>query len=285
MVPKQAWPSWTASTSTTTGTSTPPGPSCCAAPAGLVRPGTRTAARSTSRRPSPSSATCNSGWPRRPGRCDPGAFTLVAGGVAGAGTRGRSGEKEGSAAGSAPAAEPAFAVDDLAGDPGRLVGDQPGDQAGRVVGDAPAAEREMAADGLVSLGCRVAGVDRAGIDGIEGDPLAGELFGQGLGDGGQGALAGGVGDLAGHRAEVLARGHEDDPAWAPAVVAGGERLGQQDRGAGVDRPVRVEHRRVQGAERAVAAAAGVVADQDVQVAERGRRRLDELGRGLRAGQS
>ena len=36
--------------------------------------------------------------------------------------------------GSVPAAETALGVDDLAGDPGGLVGDQPGDQAGGVVG-------------------------------------------------------------------------------------------------------------------------------------------------------
>src|SRR5579859_2044625 len=53
---------------------------------------------------------------------------------------------------SVPAAEAAFAVDDLAGDPGRLVGDQPGDQAGGVVGEAPALLREVTADRLVGFG-------------------------------------------------------------------------------------------------------------------------------------
>src|SRR5690348_18320755 len=54
--------------------------------------------------------------------------------------------------GSVPAAEAALGVDDLAGDPGSLVGDQPGDQAGGVVGGAPASRREVAADDLVGFG-------------------------------------------------------------------------------------------------------------------------------------
>ncbi len=56
-----------------------------------------------------------------------------------------------------------------------------------------------------------------------------------------------------------------------------EGLRQQDGGPGVDGPVRVEHSRVQAAQRAVAAAAGVVADEDVQVPERRGRGLDEPG--------
>jgi hypothetical protein len=63
-------------------------------------------------------------------------------------------------------------------------------------------------------------------------------------------------------------------------VGCGEGLGQQDHRSGVDRPVGVEHRGVQRAERAVAAAAGVVADQDVQVPEGTGRGVDQLsGRG------
>ena len=60
-------------------------------------------------------------------------------------------------------------------------------------------------------------------------------------------------------------------------MLGGEGLGQQDAGAGVDGPVRVEHGGGQRAERPVAAAARVVADQDVQVADVSGRRVDELG--------
>src|SRR5205814_9771162 len=54
--------------------------------------------------------------------------------------------------GSVPAAEAALGVDDLAGDPGGLVGDQPGDQAGGIVRGAPASRREVTADDLVGFG-------------------------------------------------------------------------------------------------------------------------------------
>src|ERR1700733_11721966 len=50
---------------------------------------------------------------------------------------------DGRTSGSVPAAEAAFGVDDLAGDPGGLVCDQPGDQAGGVVGGAPAPGGEV----------------------------------------------------------------------------------------------------------------------------------------------
>jgi hypothetical protein len=40
-------------------------PASCVAPAGTVKPTTRTAARSTSRRPSPNSASFKPGWPRQ----------------------------------------------------------------------------------------------------------------------------------------------------------------------------------------------------------------------------
>src|SRR5260370_28002705 len=48
--------------------------------------------------------------------------------------------------GSIPAAEAAFAVDDLAGQSGRPGGGQPGDPAGGVVRDGPALVREGAAE-------------------------------------------------------------------------------------------------------------------------------------------
>jgi hypothetical protein len=67
-------------------------------------------------------------------------------------------------------------------------------------------------------------------------------------------------------------------AGSSGVVPRGEGLGQHDRGAGVDGPVRVEHRGGQRAQRAVAAAAGVVADQDVQESGSCGGRLDEPGR-------
>ena len=51
-------------------------------------------------------------------------------------------------------------------------------------------------------------------------------------------------------------------------MLGGEGLGQQDGGAGVDSPVRVEHVRIERAQGAVATAAGVVAHQNVQVPQR-----------------
>src|SRR5690349_24578990 len=70
---------------------------------------------------------------------------------------------------SAGAAEAAFGVDDLAGDPGGFVGGQPGDQAGGVVGRSPSSPREVAADDLVAFWGGVAGVDRAGVDGVDGD--------------------------------------------------------------------------------------------------------------------
>src|SRR6185295_20061078 len=84
--------------------------------------------------------------------------------------------------GSVPAAEAALGVDDLTGDPGGLVGDQPGDQTGRVVGGAPAALREVAADDFVRGRRGVARVDRAGVDRVQRDAAAGQLVGQGLGD-------------------------------------------------------------------------------------------------------
>jgi RNA polymerase sigma factor (sigma-70 family) len=64
--PKPAWPSWTGSTSTTTGISTPPAPTSCAGPAATARPTAPTAGRSTSRRPRQNSASWPSGSPRPP---------------------------------------------------------------------------------------------------------------------------------------------------------------------------------------------------------------------------
>src|ERR1700755_381420 len=78
---------------------------------------------------------------------------------------------------SVPATEAAFGVDDLAGDPGGIVGDQPGDQAGRVVRDAPATAREVAADDFVHVRRGVAGIDRAGVDRVQRDAAAGQLVG------------------------------------------------------------------------------------------------------------
>lgn len=57
------------------------------------------------------------------------------------------------------------------------------------------------------------------------------------------------------------------PPGRPNVLPG-ERLGQQDRSASVDRPMGVEHRSVEGAQGAVATAPSVVADQDVEMPER-----------------
>jgi len=128
----------------------------------------------------------------------------------------------------------------------------------------------------VDVGWGVAGVDRAGIDRVERDRPLGELVGQRAGDRREGALAGGVGDLVSHGAEVLPGSHEDDaPAGAP-VVLGGEGLRQQDGGSSGDGPVRVEHRGIEGAEWAVTAAAGVVADEDVEVPERPGRHVHQL---------
>jgi hypothetical protein len=67
-------------------------------------------------------------------------------------------------------------------------------------------------------------------------------------------------------------------------MLGGEGLGEQDRGPGVDGPVRVEQARVQAAERTVAAAAGVIADQYVQVAAGVRGGVDEPGGRVGKGQ-
>ena len=67
-------------------------------------------------------------------------------------------------------------------------------------------------------------------------------------------------------------------------MLGGEGLGQQDRGAGVDGPVRVQHGGGQRAQGTVAAAAGVVGHQDVQVPEGLAGRTDELRRRVRGGQ-
>src|SRR4029453_18142481 len=50
---------------------------------------------------------------------------------------------QGSASVSPEAAEPTLRVDDLAGDPGPVVGAEPGDQPRGVVGGAPAAGREQ----------------------------------------------------------------------------------------------------------------------------------------------
>jgi hypothetical protein len=100
------------------------------------------------------------------------------------------------------------------------------------------------AEGFVHFRWCAAGVHRAGIDGVESDQLIGEMVGQGASDGGERAFARGVGHFAAHRIEVLPGGHKDDPAAGSAVVLRGEGLGQQDGGAGIDSPVRVEHVRV-----------------------------------------
>src|SRR4029453_18310897 len=67
-----------------------------------------------------------------------------------------------SASASSDAAEPTLGVDDLAGDPGRVVGAEPGDQPGGVLGRAPAAGREQPGHPLDDLRAGVAGVGRGG---------------------------------------------------------------------------------------------------------------------------
>jgi hypothetical protein len=54
------------------------------------------------------------------------------------------------------------------------------------------------------------------------------------------------------------------PAW-PDIMLGGEGVRQKDRGAGLTGPVRVEHGFVQSLARTVAAALGVVTNEDVEV--------------------
>ena len=66
---------------------------------------------------------------------------------------------------------------------------------------------------------------------------------------------------------MLPAGEEHDPARPVVVMGFGERLGEQDRRAGVDGPVAVEDVGGQLAEAAVGGAAGVVGDQDVDLPE------------------
>jgi len=97
------------------------------------------------------------------------------------------------------------------------------------------------------------------------------------------ALLQGVGDLAGHAArDVLAGGHHHDaPARGARRQCGavpGVGLDEEQHRAGVDRPVRVEPRGVDRVEGAVAAAEGVVGDEDVEPsAQRRGGRGDEFG--------
>ena len=77
---------------------------------------------------------------------------------------------------------------------------------------------------------------------------------------------------------MLAGGEEDDPAVGTlVVVASGERLGEQDGGAGVDRPGAVELRGAYRRERLVGAV-GVVDDETVDRPEGVERRLDHPAR-------
>lgn len=86
--------------------------------------------------------------------------------------------------------KPPLGVDDLAGEPPRLAGGEPGEQPGRVVGHAPASGGEEPGDVLVRLTGEVTGVDRAGVDRVDGDAGRGERGGEGTGDAGAGRREG-----------------------------------------------------------------------------------------------
>lgn len=66
-------------------------------------------------------------------------------------------------------------MDDLAGHPTSLVGGEPGDEPRGVVGLAAPARREAGPHRLQQLGRAIAGVHRAGVDGVERDAAIGEL--------------------------------------------------------------------------------------------------------------
>ena len=74
--------------------------------------------------------------------------------------------------GSAP--ESSLGGDDLAGDPGGVVGQEPADEPGRVLRPGRAARGEHGVDRAQCRGVHVAGVHRAGIDRVEADAPFGE---------------------------------------------------------------------------------------------------------------
>ena len=93
------------------------------------------------------------------------------------------------------AAKAALGVDDLAGDPLRVVGGEPADEAGGVRRLAPAAERHVADDPGVVIRAGVAGVGRAGVYGIDGDAAVDQQVREAGGELVQSAFRGDVGDL------------------------------------------------------------------------------------------
>src|SRR6185437_8219030 len=89
-----------------------------------------------------------------------------------------------------------------------------------------------------------------------------------------GALADRIGQLVGHRSQMLAGSEQDDPTiLAIFKVGGGEGLGEEDRGARVDRPGPIELLRRDRRQRLIGVA-GVVDDERVDRPESVDRRLD-----------
>lgn len=122
-----------------------------------------------------------------------------------------------------------------------IAGDKPGDDRGDVLRASPAAGREGGAQALVQLGRGPARVDRPRVQRVDGDAAPPEFVGERARRLVEGALAEDVRQLAGHRSQVLAGDHEEDPAaGSRVVVAFGKGSGEQDRRAGVDGPGAVE---------------------------------------------
>ena len=168
----------------------------------------------------------------------------------------------------------AVAHEHLARHPPPGVAREPGDEAGGVVRLAPAAHRFQREHGRVRRGVGVAGVGRAGIHRVHRDAARRQVRGEARRDLVQRPLRRDVGQLAGHRAAVLARGHEHHPPGPGA--AGGELLDQQQRRPGVDGVGEVQLRGGELLQRRHAAA-GVVGDERVDPAERALGGRDELG--------
>ena len=140
-----------------------------------------------------------------------------------------------------PAAKPTFGIEDLAGDPGAVVGNEPRHQARDVIGGSPTTRRKCVSDLTEKLRIGPSRIGGSWIDGIHGDATVNESVSQGKRHLMNRPLADRVGNLLSHRGKVLARSEEDHSAPASSIVVlGCKRLSEQHAGAGVDRPAQIQ---------------------------------------------
>lgn len=165
------------------------------------------------------------------------------------------------------AAEPSLGVDDLAGDPGRLVGDQPGDESRWIIRNTVSTVREHGCDRSQHLLREIAGVDGAGVDGVDTDSVIGELVGDGCSDSRECSFCGRVCDFAGHGAKPLPGRQKHNRSPRIRCMLPCKCLSQQDRSAGVHRPMLVQLHCGELVEYAVRPGKRLVADQRVHSAE------------------